>query len=207
MKSISVSRLTVVVKPEFHADLTSSADTFLRVVWPAIAEEIGGGKIIPIESIADRGMATILDQRSGIDAWHLGNGSRIRGIASRVQWGNKPWNTFTVRYARDSRATTEYEKRKRDIESSCGWLYPHLTIQAYVAGSRDDSGELISAAVVKTEALIDACTRILRGEASRIDGGIRRTSNAEFIWVGWSLFSSNQIKIVEGRQPPVPVST
>ena len=71
---------------DFQRDLEASSSDFLRVVWPAIGPLVGGGEIVPVESVADKGMATMLDQRSGIDAWHLSRGKQVRGIASRVQW-------------------------------------------------------------------------------------------------------------------------
>lgn len=184
--------------PDFKVDLEASANDFLRVVWPAIGAKVGGGEIVPVESVADKGMATMLDQRSGIDAWHLSKDKQVRGIASRVQWGNTPWNSFTVRYARDSGAKTEYEKRKHDINAGAGWLYPHLTIQAYVSGSKGNGGDLLSVAVIKTKSLIDACDKILDGDVSTQDGGVRRTSNAAFIYANWDWLerSGYEIKVV-----------
>lgn len=172
--------------PDFKSDLNASSVDFLRVVWPAIMVMVGGGEIIPVESVADKGMATMLDQRSGIDAWHLSQNGQVRGIASRVQWTDKPWNTFTVRYSRDSGAKTEYAKRKMDIESDAGWLYPHMTVQAYIAGSKVSGGDLLSVAVIKTKSLINACDQVVAGNVPGIDGGIRHTSNATFIWMNWN---------------------
>lgn len=174
----------------FQTDLTNSAADFLGIVWPAIQKDLGGGELIPVESIADKGMATLLDQRSGIDAWHLSQNHQIRGIASRIQWAEEPWNTFTVRYSRDSGAETEYGKRKRDIAADKGWLYPHLTIQAYI-----NEGKLLSAAVVQTTALITACDLIVSGQMPPKNGGIRRTGNATFLWCRWAWFQKNGLAI------------
>ena len=184
--------------PDFKVDLEASASDFIRVVWPAIECKVGGGEIVPVESVADKGMATMLDQRSGIDAWHLSKDKQVRGIASRVQWGNTPWNSFTVRLARDSGAKNEYVKRKHDMIAGAGWLYPHLTIQAYVSGSKGMGGDLLSVAIIKTKSLIDACDKILSGGVSAKDGGVRRTSNATFIYANWSWLerSGYEIKIV-----------
>ncbi len=160
---------------------------------------VGGGEIIPVESVADKGMATMLDQRSGIDAWHLSQDQQVRGIASRVQWTSRPWNTFTVRYTRDSGAKTEFEKRKHDIYAGSGWLYPHLTVQAFIEGSKALPGDLMSVAVIKTKSLIDACDQIIDGGVDAKSGGIRRTNNASFIWAGWSWLkrSGYEIKIIQ----------
>lgn len=178
---------------DFKSDLSSSSADFLRVVWPAIKGMVGGGEIIPVESVADKGMATMLDQRSGIDAWHLSQDGRVRGVASRVQWTDKPWNTFTVRYSRDSGAKTEYEKRKIDIESDAGWLYPHMTVQAYIGGDKTSGGDLLSVAVIKTRSLIAACEQVIAGNAS--GGGVRRTNNAAFIWLTWSWLRNSGCEI------------
>lgn len=180
---------------DFKSDLSDSARDFLRVVWPASRHMLGGGEIVPVESMADAQMATLLDQYSGIDAWHLSNNSQIRGIASRVQWADKPWNTFTVRYKRNSGAKTEYEKRKHDISQDAGWLYPHVTVQAYISGNKGGDGELLSVAMIKTKSLISACDEILEGVVNQKDGGIRRTSNASFIWASWDWLERNRYEI------------
>lgn len=183
---------------DFRSDLSASSADFLRVVWPAIKSSVGGGEIVSVESIADNGMASMLDQRSGIDAWHLSQNKQVRGIASRVQWTDKPWNTFTVRYSRDSGAKTEYEKRKFDIEAGAGWLYPHLTVQAYIGGDKTSGGDLLSVAIIKTKSLIDACDQIVEGHVDSKNGGIRRTSNAVFLWAGWAWLKSYgfEIKVI-----------
>jgi len=169
---------------DFKSDLSDSAADFLRVVWPAIQSMVGGGKIIPIESITNDAMTDMLDKYSGIDAWHLSDEKQVRGVASRVQW-RYPWDTFTVRYSRDSGAKTEYEKRKADISSGAGWLYPHLTVQAFIAGAKGEKGDLMSVAVIKTKDLIDACSSVLNGGLDPKYCGIRRTGNASFIWTSW----------------------
>jgi hypothetical protein len=51
---------------------------------------------------------------------------------SRIQTGVN-YKTFTIRNKRKSGARTEYEKRKIAIEK--GYLYPYLTVQAYVTDS------------------------------------------------------------------------
>lgn len=188
---------------DFKSDLKDSAAAFLRVVWPAMKNMVGGGKIIPIESVTDDSMTEMLDRYSGIDAWHLSDGQQMRGVASRVQWGNA-WNTFTVRYTRDSGAKTEYEKRKFDIESNAGWLYPHLTVQAFIGGKKGENGELLSVAVIKTKSLIDACGAILDGGIDPRFGGIRRTGNAVFIWASWGWLKrcGYEIKMIENAGVP-----
>lgn len=180
----------------FENDLTDSSKAFLQLVWPVMKSRLGGGDVIPVESVTDRSMAQMLDQYSGIDAWHVTGNKQMRGISSRVQFGPKNWDSFTVRYARDSGAATEYEKRKRDIESAGGYLYPQITVQAYVSDRKE--GELLSIGIIKTASLIDACTQIIAGGINGSDGGIRRTGNASFIWCNWTWLQSRgyAIKVV-----------
>lgn len=178
----------------FETDLTRSAALFKDVVWPVIKCRFGG-ELVPVESVTDSDMASMIDRRSGIDAWHLSDSDRIRGIASRVQFGRKAWNTFTVRRSRDTGSQTEYEKRRRDIASNQGWLYPHLTVQAFI----DDSGEepkFLAAAASTTETIIQTCDAIEDGKISPPNGGIRRAQNATFFWVSWGFLISQEKPIV-----------
>lgn len=171
---------------DFKRDLDKSAASFKDVVWPAVQARFKGD-LVPVESMTDSAMAKMIDLRSGIDALHLSADQRIRGIACRVQAikeGEKVWRSFTIRYQRDSGAMTEYEKRKRDMESKGGWLYPYLTIQAYTA--HGGTQQLLCAAVTTTEALIQVCDDILENKLHKKDGGRRRTGNAEFFYINWS---------------------
>src|SRR5437762_25013 len=74
----------------------------------------------------------------------------LRGIASRIQYG-RSYPTFTLRYKRSSGAATEFEKRLYAIRHGAqGYIYPHLTIQAYISRP---SGRLLAAAVTETSSL------------------------------------------------------
>ena len=66
--------------------------------------------------------------------------------------GHKAWDTFTVRFKRKSGAKTEYQKRAEAILNNRGYLYPYLTIQAYL-NKRGDATSLLSCGVVKTKDL------------------------------------------------------
>jgi hypothetical protein len=181
---------------DWQRDLSASASDFLRVVWPKISPWLGGGEILPVESATEsQDITKLFDQRSGIDAWHLGTNEQMRGIASRVQWMNdseKPWNTFTVRLSRDSGTRTELEKRLEALEAGRGWLYPIITVQAYIAGVKGARGDLLSVGCVDTEELIRCAQKIAiawrdkGGNARwRHPGGygVDRTSNAWFVYV------------------------
>jgi len=164
-------------------DLSDSARDFVEIVWPVVSPWFGGGALIPVETVTDSGMARLMDMASGIDAWHHQEELGIRGIASRIQW-ETAWDTFTIRYSRTSGAKTEYEKRLSAIESDRGWIYPHLWVQAYVSKRQD--GVLLSAAAMRTAGLIRLAQEVVDLPRS-IAGlyGIRRTSNASFIFVDW----------------------
>lgn len=183
---------------DFALDLSASSAAFLNTVWPVIKPRLGGGELVPVESSEDKNMVRMLDMYCGIDGWHVSNNRQMRGIASRVQWSDKSWDSFTVRYARDSGAKTEYEKRKEDIEAKAGWLFPYVTVQAYLSGTKQNSGELLSVAIIKTDALISACDEVVSGKATRDQGGIRRTGNASFIWCNWDWLANtgHPIKII-----------
>jgi hypothetical protein len=140
-----------VVTP-FEQALSDSQAAFRDLVWPVIAVECGGGRIVPVEAVTATDFARELDILSGIDAWQIfpgnGAGEAMRGIASRVQW-NQDWPTFTVRRSVRSGGPTEYHKRCAALEG--GYLSPYLTVQAYIAG-----GELLSVGVATTAAVIAA---------------------------------------------------
>lgn len=139
-------------------DLRDSSFDFKRVVWPVIQPMIGKGDFMLVEGNASDDMRMKLDQLAGIDGWHVVNDKGMRGIACRVQWVNhlgQSWNTFTIRRSRATGSVTEYEKRRSAIHSQKGWLYPHLTVQAYILKPRS-RGPLVSVAIASTEDLIDA---------------------------------------------------
>lgn len=179
------------MRQDVARDLTKSSQAFLTLVWPAISHMAGGGRMTPVELVTDKGFSNVLDAMAGIDAWQvIDHSSVLRGIASRVQFSDKSWETFTIRYARQNGATTEYEKRLRAIKHhDMGFLYPHLTVQAYVS---TDLEKLVAAAVVRTADLFEHAERIVqdvsRGVAVHATrGGIRanRSDATTFIWIPW----------------------
>ena len=192
--------------PSFKVDLSDSANDFLRVVWPALRSPMGGGEVVPVEGSVDSVLANKFDTNSGIDYWHFSLNGQMRGLATRVQWCDRSWGTFTVRYSRDSGARTEYHKRLEAIYSSEGWLYPYFTIQAYVANPRRQ-GALISACAIKTKDLMDICADIERAELAKKHspaGGMRRTNNAVFLYVYWNWLESNGVATLRSPQPAPP---
>ena len=133
-------------------DMSWSARLFIGQVFPMIKGEIGGGKAIIMEGRSDAELARILDMNAGIDCWQVMEGGGLRGIACRMQKGDKVWGTFTVRKARASGAETEYAKRKKAIHSEIGQIYPHFTIHAY---SQTETGPVMAVAICRTKDLIN----------------------------------------------------
>ena len=119
------------------------------VLEPLVLGWLGGGRLIPLEW-DEHPVARALDQSAGIDAIHTLPGGRVRGVALRVQYG-QVWASFTIRERRADLAETEAAKRLAAIrERDRGWLYPAVTVQAYLTAP---GGDLIYAAGVRTEDL------------------------------------------------------
>jgi len=153
----------------------SSAD-FARLVQPVVSQALRGQFEI-VEGVTDYEVAKALDVMAGIDLWFVRDGAGIRGIANRVQRTTHNWRTFTIRKERDSGATTEYEKRRQAILRE--WLYPVLTLQAYVTL---DGEQLLGFGVAHTRdilAVIDA------GLAGVRHTGSGQQGQASFYVVGW----------------------
>jgi len=176
------------LRSEVARDLSDSAYDFSRVVWPAVRHLCGGGELVTVESVVAANFQKDLDTMSGIDAWQvIRDSSVMRGLATRVQWGEKCWRTFTIRKSRFSGARTEYEKRCYAINNlNRGFLIPHLTIQAYVTKRR--TGELLEAAVVETEELFRYLMDGLAGQRPAPDGNI-------FFYVEWDKYRQSGLKL------------
>jgi len=135
-----------------RSDLMDSAYDFKRVVWPRVQDWIGGGELIPVESVTESVFANQLDILAGIDAWQISQDRGIRGLASRVQWGIG-YESFTIRTRRMSGAETELSKRQKSFDGQDGRLFPYWTIQGYVTEKR--RGGLIYACMIQTKDLYD----------------------------------------------------
>jgi hypothetical protein len=120
------------MRADVAAALSKSAVIFRDRVWPLIGEACGGGQLIPVELVTESRFAKDLDALAGIDAWQILRPFGMRGLASRVQYTDQPWRTFTIRASLASGYETELHKRLRAIQH--GYLYPHFTVQAYVRG-------------------------------------------------------------------------
>jgi hypothetical protein len=162
--------------------ISRSSAAFLDIVWPQIGPVFGGGQIIPVETVTDSHMAKVLDTCAGVDMW-LVLGDSMYGLASRVQWSDTPWDTFTVRRSLPSGVNTEYDKRRHAISS--GALYPRLTVQAYVS---KDGGHLLSAAAIDTRHLIEMCDKYDHQRRTAPGGN-------QFIYVNWDQCDAGKVII------------
>lgn len=144
----------MIIRASVAKDLSDSAFDMQRLVWPAMASWCGGGEFYPVESKADISLAQDLDVLAGIDGFQKRyTQGVIRGIASRIQWGDRDWHTFTLRLSRSSGKDTEIKKRLFALaHRDEGYLYPHITVQAYITKRR--SGDLLSIAIAHTRELI-----------------------------------------------------
>jgi len=120
-------------REDWKATLSRSSQDFDRLVKP-IASRILRGHFEIVESVTATPTAQALDTMAGIDIWLVHTTGGIRGIANRVQWGDTYWRTFTIRKETARGGVTEYDKRIRAIAKE--WLYPILTLQAYITADR-----------------------------------------------------------------------
>ena len=139
------------MRPDVADALKASSRAFVEVVWPVVGPGIGGGELVPVETVTASGFAKDLDTLAGVDMWQVVRPEGMRPIASRMQLASSTprLDTFTIRFHLRSGYPTEYHKRVASIRS--GYLYPRLTIQAYVTSWQD--GALLSAAAIETRAL------------------------------------------------------
>lgn len=169
--------------------LKRSSSDFDRLIRP-IASDLLRGHFEIVESVTASPMTKALDAQAGIDLWFVHTTHGIRGVANRVQRSEKNWRTFTIRKARDSGATTEYEKRRLAIDRE--WLYPILTLQGYVS---PDGSSALGFAVARTRdilAMIDAERCETKRTRPDINDGL-----ASFYVVKWDDITSAGHRIVE----------
>ncbi len=132
---------------DVERSLSRSARDFLEVVAPAIRCHIGEGRILSNEEIGNLDLRQAMDVLAGLDAWQLQDKQgRMRSIASRVQY-KENYRSFTVRTRRASGSTTELSKRLEAFRQPGGWLFPALTVQAYLL---TPGGALLGVGVVQT---------------------------------------------------------
>lgn len=151
-----------------NEDSVRAFESIQRTVVPKLIS----GEIIRVEK-QDNEILITIDQKSGID-YIRSDETGLQGIAWRAQWGDRAWNTFTIRYKRHSGAETEYEKRMRQIRE--GYLYPAFTMQGYFDDRHINNP--LSVGIVKT---IDLYRMIV----SHPELTHRNHSDNQFVFVRW----------------------
>jgi hypothetical protein len=144
--------------------IRDTQQAFMHGVWPQVSARIGGGRIIPVEAVADK---EFLDQYSGIDHWHvLADKGLIRGIASRCQWPvSSRFQTFTIRIGNKCVEKTELAKRLYAMEhSDKGFVRPHLFVQAYFAQPKPSYDGFLYAGVAKLDDILTIIRDGIKGD-------------------------------------------
>lgn len=179
--------------------LSESSQNFNRLIKTDLEATLRG-QLEVVEGVTVTEIAKNLDILAGIDIWYIHRLNGMRGIASRIQPSDRSWDTFTIRHKRESGAKTEYEKRKSAIKDK--YLYPYLTLQAYV---KKDGSRLISYGLARTEDILKYCDSILERydfDVSRIPKrfynrtGNKEVGQASFFIVHWDDFEKAGYKIV-----------
>jgi hypothetical protein len=115
---------------------------------------MGGGELHAVEGATRAEFGHMLDVYAGIDSFRVVRGAGVQGIASRVQYTQQPFASFTVREKRTAGGETELAKRMRALKDRDGlWVVPAFTVQAYV--ERPRSGRLLYACCIRTPQLFD----------------------------------------------------
>lgn len=134
------------------------------------------GEIYPVEG-EPHVTLRMLDMAAGVDFLHLSRSGCVRGIASRMQCGDRNWATFTVRENRASGARTELAKRNSSLVKNA--ISPELTVQAYFSNAE----KLFGFAVAREK---DILALINRGRCKRRTTGADQIGQATFAYVDWS---------------------
>ena len=177
--------------------MSKSIYDFERIVKPKLAKsELVEGNIISIEKATlekYKNLISSFDILAGIDAWIINTSKGIQGLASRIQWRTKNWETFTIRFKLPTGNETEYHKRLRAIETG-EYLYPFYTVQAYIDIPR--TGNLLGMAVAKTAHIFDMIKAGKCGERPNPEDGVR------FKWVDWKEMQNYYpIEIFQNHKP------
>lgn len=167
---------------------------FVDKARPIIRELLNGGETVRVEGLGDD-VSRLLDMSCGIDYLHVYHDSGlVWGMASRVQRipeGSRPYDTFTVRKARESGARTEHEKRVWAIVK--GGLYPYLTMQAYT-----DGDEIASLGIART---VDVMDYVELGLADERHTGADKVGQASFYVVSWDRFAGRGYTLLQYHRP------
>lgn len=156
-----------------------SAHDFERVVLPYLRLWLPRGHFVSVEDAADHPAIELVDAIAGIDSWFVsGDDARLQGIASRVQYGSEPFESFTIRARRPSGAVTELAKRLEALRDRDGhFVVPHYTVQAWVERRRTGSALLVL--MVLTQDLFE----FVEQHPDRVEHRSNREDDTEFLVV------------------------
>jgi hypothetical protein len=138
---------------DVESRLWDSAYDFRRVVLPILAWWLPQGRFVSVEDAPNHPAVKAVDTVAGIDGWVISEGStRLQGIASRVQYGTEPYESFTIRARRPSGAVTKLAKRLQALrDRDEHYVVPHYTVQAWVERRR--TGRALLVLMVRTQDL------------------------------------------------------
>ena len=109
-----------------------SRQLFEKHIQPRLLQLLPG-EMYPVEGEVHPTLR-MLDMTGGVDYFHVSRSGCIRGVASRNQWVDRNWATFTVRETRESGARTELAKRRAAVLHK--GISPALTLQSYFSRQR-----------------------------------------------------------------------
>jgi hypothetical protein len=141
---------------EIEQKISASAAAFQESLWPLIANHLGGGRIVAVESVVDQDFfKQYLDAYGGIDSWHISDEKCLmRGIASRMQRTRKLFATITIRYRKQTGNKTEIHKRMNALRQPGGWLHPQVVVQGYFHPEGNGYGKPRAAAIANMTDII-----------------------------------------------------
>lgn len=165
------------MRQDVRSDFEKENRVAKRLIAPMVIRMIGGE--FYITETTSESVEFLLDRHAGFDALHKTEDGLLRGVAMRIQFCDKAFNTFTVRTKRSTGAQTEFAKRVLAIEKhdTKGALYPWLTMQAYVSKNEK---KLLSMAIIKTITLF---TFLQSNQANR---KINPADKNEFVFAPWN---------------------
>lgn len=132
-----------------NKEMLLTAHNMEKIVYPQIKKELKWFRRSTLYSIENNKDNTLqmLDTRCAIDGYIFKSDGAIP-IATRCQYGEKSWSTFTIRRSLLSGSETEYDKVSNAINKQL-YTRPQLSIHAYL--TRRNNGKLISVGIAKTE--------------------------------------------------------
>jgi len=141
---------------KIEVDIDYHNCTFFKYVWPEFEKWYASlydlEEVLQTEVMFDDDLAKRMDLSCGVDLW-LRNKNGIHLVAKRVEYVNKLWESFTVRWKKikNDVIRDNLELRKMCNAIECGFLMPSLTVQAYL---EKGSNELLGFAVARTKDII-----------------------------------------------------